>query len=579
MMIPGISRLLVGDLTLIYYSRGQCAGEIPTGLGGFANHSVDFCFLAGKNEWQTPINKLSFPMGRVSAPFATLQHHEEKRFSPMSHHRVRRSMDELTYQTLEPRQLLAAANPTNFDQYVIELINFARANPATYASQLGISLNEGLPAGTISTAKKQPLALNRFITDAARQHSQWMLDNNVLSHTGANGSNPGQRMSSSGYVFKNPSSWAENIAVRSTNGSVNMLEFTKSLQEALFIDKNYPGRAHRVVMMDDNLMEIGVGVVQGKYKGNNGVMMTQDFAYSAGHAFLTGVAYQDTVTKDKFYTPGEGLGGIAITAIRDGGGQTFRTTTTSSGGYSLQLPKGRYSIMASGTDLGKSQFLPAVLMGTKNRKLDFVKGVVREAPEVALFGNNRSIIHSINQPSAEQHTHFGTVNIGTTGVTRTYTIRNHGNLSLVLNGSPRVISSNPSEFRVMTMPSSSIAGGATSTFSVQFTPAGAGLRTATIQFANNDGNENPFVINIAGVGGEGMPPAGMLGPGDQGGTHGGGGDNGGDGFAMARPPQGSQPLTLSGLQGPPAFALDQTIRQMASEGSDLDDEIAWTFEV
>jgi uncharacterized protein YkwD len=499
----------------------------------------------------------------------------------MSHQRFRRPADELTYQALEPRQLLAAANPTNFDQYVIELINFARANPATYAQQLGVNLNEGLPAGTISTAKKQPLALNRFITDAAQKHSQWMLANNVLSHTGANGSSPGKRMSDAGYVFKNPSSWNENIAVRSTNGTVNLLEFTKSLQEALFVDKNYPGRAHRVAMMDDNLMEIGVGVVQGKYKGNNGVMMTQDFAYSAGHAFLTGVAYQDTVTKDKFYTPGEGLGGITITAIRDGGGQTYRTTTTSSGGYSLQLPKGRYSIMASGGSLGQSQFLPAVLMGTKNRKLDFVKGVVRQAPEVAVFGNNRSIIHSSNQPSLEQHTHFGTTNVGATGVTRTFTIKNHGNLSLVLNGSPRVVSSNPNEFRILSMPASSIAGGATSTFTVQFTPKGDGLRTGTIRFVNNDGNENPFVINIAGVGAQGMPPAGMMGSGGQGGAQDGEGDNGGNSFSMFQPDNDSQPLSLAGQATntiSPVTAVDQFARELAKGDKEATDDLLSLFE-
>ena len=96
---------------------------------------------------------------------------------------------ELQWELLEPRVLLAAANPSNYDVYMVELVNLARANPTAYASSLGIALNEGLPAGTISTAAKQPLAFNRFVTDAAQKHSQWMIDTDTFSHTGSAGSN------------------------------------------------------------------------------------------------------------------------------------------------------------------------------------------------------------------------------------------------------------------------------------------------------------------------------------------------------------------------------------------------------
>ncbi len=485
----------------------------------------------------------------------------------------------LSYQEMEPRRLLAAANPSNFDQYVIELINLARTDPAAYAARLGIDLNEGLPAGTISSARKQPLALNRFITDAAQKHSAWMLANNILSHTGINGTNPGQRMQNAGYVFTPPSSWSENIAVRSTNGTVNVLEFTKSLQDALFVDRNYPGRAHRVVMMDPNWKEIGVGVVVGKYKGNNGVMLTQDFAYSAGHSFLTGVGYADTVTRDHFYTPGEGLGGITITAIRDGGGQTFTTTTTSSGGYSLRLAPGRYSIMASGGGLGQSQFLPNVMIGAENRKIDFVQGVVRQAPEVAVFGNGQSIIHANNQPSLAQHTHFGSANVGANGVTRTFTIRNHGNSKLSLTWNPLVITTNPRDFQVISMPSASIPGGGSTSFTVRFTPSAAGLRTGQIRFGNNDSNEHPFLINIAGEGTSSMPPAGMLRPGDAPGSRGGGGggDSGGNGFSMLSRNQENRQLNLAGSVKRANFPLDQ-LDQFVAIWSKVSDESPTSYD-
>jgi hypothetical protein len=61
--------------------------------------------------------------------------------------------------------------PTAYEQYILELINRARANPGAEAARLGIDLNQGLAAGTISTAAKQPLAFNPLLIDAARGHS------------------------------------------------------------------------------------------------------------------------------------------------------------------------------------------------------------------------------------------------------------------------------------------------------------------------------------------------------------------------------------------------------------------------
>ena len=109
-------------------------------------------------------------------------------------------------EALEARQVFAAVFPTDVEQYLVELINRARANPAAEAARFGIDLNEGLPAGTISTAPKPPLAVNPFLTDAARGHSQWMLDHDVFSHTGAGGSTPTQRMQAAGYVLTAPAS-------------------------------------------------------------------------------------------------------------------------------------------------------------------------------------------------------------------------------------------------------------------------------------------------------------------------------------------------------------------------------------
>src|ERR1700759_265966 len=105
------------------------------------------------------------------------------------------------------------AEPSAYEQYLLELVNAARANPTATASSLGIGLNDGLPAGTISGTPEAPLAFNPSLISAAQQHSAWMLANNTFSHTGAGGSSPGDRMTAAGYTFTGSWAWGENIAI------------------------------------------------------------------------------------------------------------------------------------------------------------------------------------------------------------------------------------------------------------------------------------------------------------------------------------------------------------------------------
>ena len=86
------------------------------------------------------------------------------------------------------------AQPTAYEQYFLELVNRARANPGSEASRLGIDLNQGLASGTIANTAKQPLAMNQLLNDSAQAHSDWMLATDTFSHTGANGSSAGDRM-------------------------------------------------------------------------------------------------------------------------------------------------------------------------------------------------------------------------------------------------------------------------------------------------------------------------------------------------------------------------------------------------
>ena len=72
-------------------------------------------------------------------------------------------------ETLESRKLLSTATPTSDEQFMLELINRARALPAVEAKRYGVALNEGLANGTLSTSARQPLAFNLNLISAARQ--------------------------------------------------------------------------------------------------------------------------------------------------------------------------------------------------------------------------------------------------------------------------------------------------------------------------------------------------------------------------------------------------------------------------
>ena len=309
-----------------------------------------------------------------------------------------------SFDSLEPRLLLAAALPTNDDQYLLELINRARANPSAEAARYGIALNEGVSSGnTISTDAKQPLAFNLFLIDAAQKHSQWMLDTDTFSHTGQGGSSPQSRMTSAGYNFNPPGFTAagsgENIAWHGTTGALGSgAAGTHTIHENLFVDEGYPGRGHRVNILNPSFKELGTGVKTGTFAVSgttyNAFMGSEDFAYVNPGVFLTGVAYADTITADSFYTPGEGLGGITITATNNANPSLIYTTTTfSTGGYTLSLPGGTYTTTASGGSVRTPLTFNAVSIGSTNVKRDFVPST--PIPDTAApggFGTGKKVL-------------------------------------------------------------------------------------------------------------------------------------------------------------------------------------------
>ena len=215
------------------------------------------------------------------------------------------------------------------EQYLIELINRARLDPAAEAKRYGVKLNADLPKGEISTAAKEVLAPDAQLEKAAAKHSIWMLDTDRFSHTGVSGTDPGTRMENAGYDFTGTYSWRENLAWAGSTGGIDLNKAIAQHHAGL-----YRSEGHRMNTFAEDIREIGVAQVAGAFTSNGTTyessMLTKNFAKSGDATFVTGVAYGDK-DGDKFYGIGEGKGQIWFR----GGGDGDRTT--GSGGYALDV--------------------------------------------------------------------------------------------------------------------------------------------------------------------------------------------------------------------------------------------------
>lgn len=263
---------------------------------------------------------------------------------------------------LEPRRLLAVVL-TPYEQLLLELINRARAAPQAEAERFGIDLNEGLAAGTISTAPKQPLAPNAILVEAAGRHAQDMLDRDYFEHDTPEGRSPTDRAAALGYR----GGVGENIAWGGSTGAIDEVAHTLERHERLFLSSG-----HRRNLLRADYREVGPGVRFGEFTADgdtyNASMVVENFGIGT-RASLTGVAFTDTVASDRFYTVGEGLADIVVTAT-SAAGATYATTTGPSGGYALPLDGGTYGVVFSrGT--AATQATQVSISGGRNVKLDF----------------------------------------------------------------------------------------------------------------------------------------------------------------------------------------------------------------
>jgi len=278
--------------------------------------------------------------------------------------------------------LYSIGTPTDEEQYYVELINRARANPPTEGLRLATTTDPDVVAAIASfsvdlamlqaefnaISPAPPVSISAALTASARGHSDWMFANAVQSHTGAGGSDPGARITSAGYTWttygENIFSYAKSVFYGHAGFQIDWGSGTGGMQG--------PPRGHRSNIHSNGFREIGVGVRLGSNTVNSNTvgpqLVTQDFGTVSGATpFVTGVVYYD-LNGNGFYDPGEGVGGVTVSVQ----GSTYYAVSANSGGYSVPVPNSDATRTVSFSGPGLGQSLNATISGLNNAKADFV---------------------------------------------------------------------------------------------------------------------------------------------------------------------------------------------------------------
>ncbi len=141
------------------------------------------------------------------------------------------------------------------------------------------------------------------------------------------------------------------------------------------------------------------------------------------------------------------------------------------------------------------------IMASQSNNLLLVreKIVIPTAPEINVQGNSITILDGDITPSSTDNTEMGSVVTGG-NINKVFVIQNTGNDLLTLT-SITFTGTNASDFSLVSAPvfPLSIAQGTSANITVKFAPTVAGIKTSTINIANNDGNESNYDFALSGT--------------------------------------------------------------------------------
>lgn len=134
----------------------------------------------------------------------------------------------ISFQNTSTQNNYPSASSGNFERDMLQLVNHYRT--------------KGYRSGGGYHPPVAPVKWNTQLEAAAKGHSNYMSANNVLSHRGRNGSDPGRRIAAAGYKW---STFGENVAMGQQTAEEVMNTWMRSA-------------SHRKNIMNKNVKEMGV---------------------------------------------------------------------------------------------------------------------------------------------------------------------------------------------------------------------------------------------------------------------------------------------------------------------------------
>ncbi|RYD23740.1 MAG: choice-of-anchor D domain-containing protein [Verrucomicrobiaceae bacterium] len=179
-------------------------------------------------------------------------------------------------------------------------------------------------------------------------------------------------------------------------------------------------------------------------------------------------------------------------------------TGVHAGDFTLETPASSSLVPSAGTTF-KVAFKPTAA-GVRTATLQLVSNDPDENPFlVTLTGNGVAVPEIVvirangsDLVDGVATLGLGSINIGASSVTEVLTIRNTG--TAALTGLAISTTGHTTDFTITSPAVTSLAPGASTTFSVLFRPTAAGARAIALSLANNDADENPFNISFTGTG-------------------------------------------------------------------------------
>jgi hypothetical protein len=251
-------------------------------------------------------------------------------------------------------------HPDNNEQYLLYLMNRARANPAAEGYWLATADDPAFAHArsyfNVDTDLlqqefnrldvKPPAAFDIRLYNAANEHCDDLISRDAQDHTNQIG-----RVQASGFVFYqyrgNVFSYASSALNAHAGFNIDWGYGEGGMQE---------GRGHRKAIMstDGDYTNVGLAAVPETNPATTvgSLVVTGNYCYAGNAAdhhnrFLVGTVWIDE-NDDSSFNPGEGVSGVTVTPNRG----LFYAVTANSGGYAIPITEaGTYTVTFSGVKM------------------------------------------------------------------------------------------------------------------------------------------------------------------------------------------------------------------------------------